>query len=42
MTFLSLSGGDRDLDSIEQPVSKAVANAQALKAKKVEVINDDI
>ena len=42
MTFLSLSGGDRDLDSIEQPASRAVANAQALKAKKVEVSNDDI
>jgi len=42
MTFLSLSGGDRDLDSIDQPASRAVANAQALKAKKVEVSNDDI
>jgi len=42
MTFLSLSGGDKDLDSVEQPVSKAITNAQALKAKKVEVLNDDI
>ena len=42
MTFLSLSGGDKDLDSVEPTVSKAISNAQALKAKKTEVLNDDI